>query len=46
MSFEGTIVADDPGYAERAGVTATNGADRLTQQAHHLEVPINTIRLG
>jgi RNA polymerase sigma factor (sigma-70 family) len=46
VSFEGTVVADDPGYAKRVGLTASSGADRLTQQAHHLEVPINAIRLG
>jgi len=39
VSFTGTMVANPPSFAASTGVSAAEGAARLTEQAAHVQVP-------
>jgi hypothetical protein len=44
VEFTGSVVAHDPGYAERIGVDPAEGAEQLTAHGAHLEVPKAELR--
>ncbi|MFI5953759.1 hypothetical protein [Cryptosporangium sp. NPDC051539] len=46
VSFTGTVVAHDSGFAARAGVTMLEGASRLTSEGAHLRVPRSSVVLA
>jgi hypothetical protein len=45
VDFEGTVVAHDAAFAQQVGVDEAEGAAQLAQQAQHLEVAKNVVRL-
>ncbi len=45
VSFRGTVVRHDPGFARRVGVTAGEGAAELTAQRFHITVPARRVEL-
>ncbi|TQS42233.1 hypothetical protein [Cryptosporangium phraense] len=46
VSFTGTVVEHDRGFADRVGVNMLEGAARLTSEGAHLEVPRSTVVLA
>jgi hypothetical protein len=46
IDFTGTVTAAAAGFAEKAGVTAAEGAAQLTQQGHYVAVPSSTVKLA
>ena len=44
VEFTGSVVAHDPRYAEQMGVDPAEGAEQLTAQGAHLEVPKSELR--
>ena len=46
ISFSGTVTANPPDVESAFGVTAAEGAALLTQQGHHIEVPVGGLRQG
>ncbi|MGI8682083.1 MAG: sigma-70 family RNA polymerase sigma factor [Mycobacteriales bacterium] len=46
VSFVGTVVANPPGFAERVGVNAAEGAAQLTRQGAHISANGDVIHLG
>jgi hypothetical protein len=44
VEFTGTVVAHDPGFAGQIGVDPAEGAEQLTAQGAHLEVPKSELR--
>jgi RNA polymerase sigma factor (sigma-70 family) len=45
VSFTGRMVEHQPGFARRAGVTASEGAGLLDQQGYHVEVSAGRLRV-
>jgi RNA polymerase sigma factor (sigma-70 family) len=45
VSFSGRMVEHQPGFARRAGVTASEGAGLLDQQGYHVEVSAGGLRV-
>jgi len=46
VSFTGRMVEHQPGFARRAGVTASEGAGLLDQQGYHVEVSAGRLRVS
>jgi RNA polymerase sigma factor (sigma-70 family) len=46
VSFTGRMVEHQPGFAHRAGVTASEGAGLLDQQGYHVEVSAGRLRVS
>jgi hypothetical protein len=46
ISFSGTVTTNPPDVETAFGVTAAEGAALLTQQGHHIEVPVAELRQG
>lgn len=46
VDFTGQVVAHDAGFAAQVGVDAAEGADQLTSQKAHIEVPKNVLKLS
>ena len=46
VSFTGRMVEHQPGFADRAGVTASEGAGLLDQQGYHVEVSAGRLRVS
>jgi hypothetical protein len=46
VSFTGTVVAHDTGFAARIGVNVLEGASRLTSEGAHLQVPRSSVTLA
>jgi hypothetical protein len=44
VEFTGRVVAHDASFAARVGVDPVEGADQLTRQAAHIEVPKSGLR--
>lgn len=45
VDFTGRVVPTPPGFAQRVGLSAADGAEQLQRQQAHLEVAKNTVRL-
>lgn len=45
VSFRGTVVASPPGFAQRVGVTAAEGAAQLTRQGAYISTNGDVLRL-
>lgn len=46
VSFTGTMVANVPSFAARAGISPAEGAAQLTEQAAHIAVPAQVVVTG
>jgi hypothetical protein len=46
IDFTGTVTKAAEGFAAKAGVTAAEGADQLTQQGYHISAPSSSIKLS
>jgi hypothetical protein len=44
VELTGRVIANDPGFANRVGVDAAEGAEQLTRQAAHIEVAKSDLR--
>ena len=45
VDFTGRVVPTPPGFAQRVGLSAADGAEQLQRQQAHLEVAKNAVRL-
>jgi len=45
LRFVGTVTANPPSYAERAGLTASTGAAQLTRQGAHIDLPTTAVQV-
>ncbi len=46
VNFTGTVTRAASGFAAKAGVTAAEGADMLTQQGHYVSVAASSVKLS
>ncbi len=46
VDFTGTVTRATPGFAAKAGVTAAEGAEMLTQQGHYVSVAATAVKLS
>jgi hypothetical protein len=46
IDFSGTVTKAASGFASKAGVTAAEGADQLTEQGYYVSVPASSVKLS